>query len=50
MFPSNTKPQKKKRGRQPPHYGPRVCMWCARKLVFSVDTQKHYCKCGWREQ
>lgn len=45
-----SKPKKKKRGRQPPAYGPRVCPWCATKLKLAGE--KLYCpapKCGWVE-
>jgi hypothetical protein len=46
-----SKKAKKKRGRQPPDYGPRVCPWCATKLKLDA-TPKLYCPakgCGWKE-
>lgn len=48
MFPTAT-PRKKRRGRQPPAYGPVRCPWTYDKLRFNIATGKHYCKCGWRE-
>lgn len=36
-----------KRGRQPPAYGPRICLLCARKAFLSLDTFLYYCRCGW---
>jgi hypothetical protein len=47
-----SKPQKKKRGRQPPDYGPRVCPLCVTKLKIA-NAGTFYCpnvtKCGWKE-
>jgi hypothetical protein len=48
-----SKPRKKKRGRQPPDYGPRVCPLCATKLKLRADGL--YCPntaplCGWTEK
>jgi hypothetical protein len=49
MLTSN--PRKKKRGRQPPDYGPRICPLCARKLKLGANGL--YCPasldCGWKE-
>jgi hypothetical protein len=54
MLTSN--PRKKKRGRQPPDYGPRVCPLCATKL--KLGARGLYCPnegeagkvpCGWVE-
>lgn len=40
---------KRRRGRPSPDYGPRVCVWCASMLLYSVQTDLYYCRCGWRE-
>lgn len=45
-----SKPRKKKRGRQPPEYGPRICPLCAAKLALGKAGM--YCPvvtCGWTE-
>lgn len=47
-----SKKVKKKRGRQPPKYGPRLCPLCASKLVLGKDGL--YCPrilpwCNWKE-
>lgn len=42
-----SKPRKKKRGRQPPDYGPRICPLCARKLKLTKAGL--VCQCGWKE-
>jgi hypothetical protein len=47
-----SKPRKKKRGRQPPDYGPKVCPLDGKKLYLGKDEQGQpqlYCKCGWKE-
>ena len=47
-----SKPRKKKRGRQPPEYGPRICPLCATKLKLGYAGQRLYCPntaCGWKE-
>jgi hypothetical protein len=41
--------KKRKRGRQPPDYGPRICPWCASLLKFDPNAKRHYCVCGWME-
>ena len=41
-----SKPRKKKRGRQPPKYGPYRCPLCYEKLRLVADLS---CKCGWKE-
>jgi hypothetical protein len=46
-----SKPRKKKRGRQPPDYGPRICPLCATKLILGKANSLR-CpveKCGWKE-
>jgi hypothetical protein len=47
-----SKPRKKKRGRQPPDYGPRICPLCATRLKLGTDA-KFYCPnipaCNWKE-
>jgi hypothetical protein len=47
-----SKPRKKKRGRQPPDYGPRICPLCATKLKLD-GVGRLYCPnvkaCSWRE-
>jgi NAD-dependent DNA ligase len=46
-----SKPRKKKRGRQPPAYGPRICPLCATKL--KMNHVGLYCPnipaCNWKE-
>jgi hypothetical protein len=45
-----SKPRKKKRGRQPPPYGPMLCPLCASKLKLASFGL--YCvnlTCGWKE-
>lgn len=45
-----SKPRKKKRGRQPPAYGPAICPLCAAKLA--LNGAGLYCPvvtCGWKE-
>lgn len=47
-----SKPRKKKRGRQPPAYGPRICPLCATKLKIRTLPNGLYCPnkaCNWRE-
>lgn len=36
-----------RRGRQPPEYGPRHCVFCYRKAHLSLDSFLYYCQCGW---
>lgn len=49
MFPSLT-PRKKKRGRQPPAYGPVRCVLCYRKPKVNLQTRIYSCECGWRHE
>jgi hypothetical protein len=46
-----SKPRKKKRGRQPPDYGPAVCPLCASKLKLTPRGLRcpEMAKCGWVE-
>lgn len=45
-----SKPRKKKRGRQPPDYGPRICPMCARKLKLTPKGLAcPAATCGWKE-
>jgi hypothetical protein len=44
-----SKKVKKKRGRQPPDYGPRVCPLCATKLKYSPPLYCPNKACNWRE-
>jgi hypothetical protein len=41
---------KKKRGRKPPAYGPRLCPWCAEKLRRDDMANQLFCFCGYRQK